>query len=73
MEKNPNQQIMILGHYKNLLTYLYKSIEYKNIATVGYYVGGMKKEALKESEGKQIIIATYSMASEALDIKTLQH
>ena len=71
MEENPDQQIMILGHYKNLLTYLYKSIEHKNIATVGYYVGGMKKEALKESEGKQIIIATYSMASEALDIKTL--
>jgi superfamily II DNA or RNA helicase len=71
IEENPNQQIMILGHYKNLLTYLYKSIEHKNIASVGYYVGGMKKEALKESETKQIIIATYSMASEALDIKTL--
>ena len=71
IEENPNQQIMILGHYKNLLTYLYKSIEHKNIASVGYYVGGMKKEALKESEEKQIIIATYSMASEALDIKTL--
>ena len=27
MEENPNQQIMILGHYKNLLTYLYKAIE----------------------------------------------
>ena len=71
IEENPNQQIMILGHYKNLLTYLYKSIEFNNIASVGYYVGGMKKEALKESEGKQIIIATYSMASEALDIKSL--
>tara|TARA_B110000003_G_scaffold73460_1_gene74838 strand:+ start:7127 stop:8590 length:1464 start_codon:yes stop_codon:yes gene_type:complete len=71
IEENPNQQIMILGHYKNLLTYLYKSIEHKNIASVGYYVGGMKKEALKESEEKQIIIATYSMASEALDIKSL--
>ena len=66
-----NRQIMILGHNKNLLTYLFKSIEHKNIASVGYYVGGMKQEALKESETKKIIIGTYSMASEALDIKTL--
>ena len=31
----------------------------------------MKEEALKVSENKQVIIATYAMAEEALDIKTL--
>ena len=31
----------------------------------------MKESQLKESENKKIIIATYSMASEGLDIKTL--
>ena len=71
LEDNPEQQIMILGHYKNLLTYLYKGIEFRGLGSVGYYVGGMKKEALKDSESKKIIIATYSMAAEALDIKTL--
>lgn len=71
LESNPDQHIMILGHYKTLLTYLYKGIEFRGLGSVGYYVGGMKKEALKESEGKKIIIATYSMAAEALDIKTL--
>ena len=70
-KSDPNQQIMILAHNKNLLTYLFKAVEHRNIGTVGYYVGGMKKEALKETEGKNIIIATYSMAAEALDIKTL--
>ena len=54
-----------------MLTYLYKAIDEDDYATVGYYVGGMKEKALKESESKNIIIATYSMASEALDIKTL--
>jgi superfamily II DNA or RNA helicase len=62
---------MILAHNKNLLTYLYKAIEHRNIATVGYYVGGMKELDLKKSETCQVIIATYSMAAEALDIKTL--
>jgi superfamily II DNA or RNA helicase len=31
----------------------------------------MKEEKLKESESKKIILATYAMASEGLDIKTL--
>lgn len=65
------QQIMIIAHNKNLLKYLFEAIEHRKIATVGYYVGGMKEEALKASENKQVIIATYAMAEEALDIKTL--
>lgn len=71
LRENSAQQIMILAHNKNLLKYLYDAISFRKIATVGYYVGGMKEAALKESETKQIIIATYSMAAEALDIRTL--
>ena len=68
---NPNQQIMILAQYKNILKYLHDAISHRNIATVGYYIGGMKEQALKATEGKKIVIATYAMAAEALDIKTL--
>ena len=64
-------QVMILAHNKNLLTYLHDAIQHRGIATVGYYVGGMKETALKASETCQVIIATYAMAAEALDIKTL--
>ena len=71
LKENNEQQIMILAHNKSLLTYLYDAIENRKIASVGYYVGGMKEAALKESETKKVVIATYSMASEALDIKTL--
>jgi superfamily II DNA or RNA helicase len=71
LEENSNQQVMILAHNKNLLKYLHDAIEHRQIASVGYYIGGMKEKALKETEGKQIVIATYSMAAEALDIKTL--
>jgi superfamily II DNA or RNA helicase len=69
--ENPSQQIMILAHNKNLLKYLHDAIEHRNISDVGYYIGGMKEPALKISETKTIIIATYAMAAEALDIKTL--
>ena len=67
----PNQQIMILAHQKALLVYLEKAIIHNNIASVGYYIGGMKEADLKKSESKTVILATYAMASEGLDIKTL--
>lgn len=71
LEETPDQQIMILAHNKSLLRYLHDAIGHRDIATVGYYVGGMKEAALKETEGKQVVIATYAMAEEALDIKSL--
>jgi superfamily II DNA or RNA helicase len=71
LKENPNNQIMILAHNKSLLKYLHDAVGARNIASVGYYVGGMKEAALKESEGKKVIIATYAMAAEGLDIKTL--
>jgi superfamily II DNA or RNA helicase len=40
-------------------------------ATAGFYVGGMKQKDLQETESKKIVLATYAMAAEALDIKTL--
>lgn len=69
--RDSSQQIIILAHNKSLLTYLFKAIEHRNIASVGYYIGGMKESALKQSETKEIILATYAMAAEALDIKSL--
>lgn len=71
LKNNNEQQIMILAHNKTLITYLYKAIEHRNLCTVGYYIGGMKEADLKLSEDKKVIIATYAMASEGLDIKTL--
>jgi superfamily II DNA or RNA helicase len=71
IQENPDNQIMILCHNRSLLTYLRHAIEHKKIASVGYYLGGMKQHDLKETEGKQIVLATYAMAAEALDIKTL--
>jgi superfamily II DNA or RNA helicase len=67
---NPDQQMMILAHNKCLLQELYDAVKCFE-PSVGFYLGGMKEHLLKESESKKIIIATYAMASEGLDIKTL--
>jgi hypothetical protein len=63
--------MMILGHNRSILTYIHDAIEHRGFATVAYYLGGMKQEDLQESETKQIVVATFAMAAEALDIKTL--
>ena len=71
LKEREGQQIMVLAHNKSLLKYFYDAIEHRKMATVGYYVGGMKEKDLKITETKRIVIATYAMASEGLDIKTL--
>jgi len=75
----PDMQVMIIAHNRSLLTYLHDAIRDRGICgnttrykgNVGYYLGGMKETALKQTEEKQVVIATYAMAAEALDIKTL--
>jgi len=75
----PDMQVMIIAHNRSLLTYLHDAIRDRGIrgnttrykGNVGYYLGGMKETALKQTEEKQVVIATYAMAAEALDIKTL--
>jgi len=46
-------------------------VEQKTGQMVGFYLGGMKPRDLKISEGRTIILATFAMAAEALDIPTL--
>ena len=64
-------QVLIIGHRKSQLAYIHDAIKHRGFATVGYYIGGMKEKDLKISEGKNMIVATYKMAEEALDIKSL--
>jgi superfamily II DNA or RNA helicase len=62
---------IVLSHNLNVLEYMYNKIVCNNLASVGYYVGGMSEQELKMSETKQVILATFSMAAEGLDIPTL--
>ena len=73
LEEYPELQMMVMAHNKSLLKYLYEGAIKRNIAggDVGYYLGGMKSAKLKESEDKKLILGTYAMASEGLDIKSL--
>lgn len=69
--ENKDRQILILSDRKKQLNDFYNLIINDDICTVGYYIGGMKSDARKESETKQLLLGTYQMAKEGLDIKSL--
>jgi superfamily II DNA or RNA helicase len=68
---NDKRQILILSDRKQHLEDMYKMAQQSGITSVGYYVGGMKKEKLKENESCKILLGTYPMANEGLDIPSL--
>ena len=60
--------ILILSDRRGHLDMLYKML---NGYSRGFYVGGMKPDELRDSQEKDILLATYSMASEGMDIPKL--
>ena len=71
IKAHENRQILILSDRKQHLEDMFKIAKEQGIESVGYYVGGMKKEKLKENESCKILLGTYPMANEGLDIQTL--
>jgi len=65
------RRILILSDRKNHLTSLERVIRESITDDIGFYIGGMKEKDLKISEGRKIIIATFAMSAEGLDIKGL--
>jgi len=60
--------ILILSDRREHLNQLYELLsDYSR----GFYVGGMKPNELRDSQTKDILLATYSMASEGMDIPSL--
>ncbi len=63
------KQTIILSDRRDQLSLLYGKIN--EFTSVGYYVGGMKQKDLKQSEVCKVILGTFPMSSEGLDIPTL--
>lgn len=68
---NEKRQFLILSDRKQHLEDMYKLAIDMGVTSVGYYVGGMKKEKLKENESCRLLLGTYPMANEGLDIPSL--
>jgi superfamily II DNA or RNA helicase len=63
------RKILLLSDRRDHLEDFYKRCS--KFASVGFYVGGMKQKDLDISEKQQVILGTYPMSSEGLDIGDL--
>ena len=66
-----NRKVLILGERREQLFALDKLLRSNDMTNVGYYIGGMKEVDLKKTEHCQIMLATYNMSSEGMDIPSL--
>ena len=71
INKHPNRQFLVLSDRKQHLEDMFKLANELKIPSTGYYVGGMKKDKLKASESCRLLLGTYPMANEGLDIPSL--
>lgn len=69
--KEPNRYVLILSERRNHLQELENLLRMEGYTSIGYYVGGMNKKELDEGASKDIILATFQLASEAMDIPKL--
>jgi superfamily II DNA or RNA helicase len=71
--KDPLRRVLVLGErIKQLEVFEQALLEINPALTVGYYIGGMKEEK-RETAGREarVLLASYAMASEAMNIKSL--
>jgi superfamily II DNA or RNA helicase len=62
------RDILILSDRREHLQYIHDNLQ---PIDSGFYVGGMKPQELRDSQTKQVILGTFSMASEGMDIPKL--
>lgn len=71
LEEEPERKIFVLTNRRAHIDEMQRRLKEIYPDDLGLYIGGMKKEKLKESEEKTVILGTYEMASEGLDIQDL--
>ena len=65
------RRVLILTDRRNQLKWLHDEYERMFPESAGYYVGGMKEYALIESAKKPLVLGTYAMASEGMNVPEL--
>ena len=66
---NEGRKILVLSDRREHLKTIKSLLDAQDKYSSGYYLGGMKEEELNDTETKDIILGTFSMASEGFDCK----
>lgn len=67
----PERRLLILSDRREHLTVFETEFRTRGFRDIGYYVGGMKQKDLDKSAECAIVLGTYAMASEGMNIPAL--
>lgn len=67
----PSRKLLVLSDRREHLIAFEAGFKAAGITSVGYYVGGMKQKDLDASAEQRVILGTFAMASEGMNIPTL--
>jgi superfamily II DNA or RNA helicase len=70
-EHECGRKILVLSDRRNYLDQTMAALNHIYEGSAGLYVGGMKPAQLRDSQEKDIILGTFAMASEGMDIPKL--
>lgn len=71
IEYKLGRKVLILCDRRDFLIWMLTNFNHNYPDSTGLYVGGMKPTELRDSQEKDIILGTFSMASEGMDIPKL--
>lgn len=71
LRAEPTRKLLVLSDRREHLIAFDTGLRRAGIDSVGYYVGGMKQKDLDVSAGARVILGTFAMASEGMNIPTL--
>jgi len=71
LQGSADRKLLVLSDRREHLTAMEGLFHSKGVSSVAYYVGGMKQKDLDKSTEAQVILGTFAMASEGMNIPTL--
>lgn len=71
LNKEPLRNILVISDRVSQLKHLYNNLQKNKEVSVGLFIGSLKKQELEESKTKKIILATYGLISEGVNIPKL--
>ncbi len=69
--ENAARRLLVLSDRREHLIAFETAFRARGVTSVGYYVGGMKQKDLDVSATRRVILGTFAMASEGMNIPTL--
>jgi superfamily II DNA or RNA helicase len=74
ISERPGSKVLVLSERRSHLKEIEQAVRNNDPTgeiTTGFYVGGMKQQDLKITEGKRVVFGTFAMAAEGMDIPAL--